>query len=764
VDVATRYPEAVPLKTITAESVAEALIEIFSRVGVPDEILSDQGTQFTADVMREVLRLLSVSQLHSTPYHPQTNGLVEKFNSTIKTMLKKLMSEKPRDWDRYIPGALFAYREIPQEATGFAPFELLYGRVPRGPSQLLYDSWSGTTDGETQKAVSDYVRDLKESLTEMVHLAQDSVQKAARKQQKYKFKAPLRSLEVGAKVLVLLPSESNKMLLRWKGPFVVLKKSGNCNYLLDMGNGGQKNFHINLLRKYRCRESPKTVIPASVGVVNDSTSDSLSDFDVKRVVMGVVPTTQTETVDNVVYDSELSDLYKSQAQTVFKRHTHMLTDLPGLTDLTEHNVTLTTDKPVNIRQYPLPFQSEQTIGEEVNKMLAMNVIESSVSPFSAPVVLVRKKDGSVRFCIDFRQLNKVTQFDCEPIPDTESLFVQLQDKKFFTKIDLSKGYWQIPMASRDREKTAFRTPQGLFHFLRMPFGLSTAPSTFARMMRKLRLERFGAVHFFDDILVATETWRHHLSAVDALLTELDKHGLTARPSKIECGFRSIEFLGHVVGDNQMKPSKGKVSKILSVSVPQTKKQVRAFLGLIGFYRRYIPDFATLVTPLTDLTKKGCPNKVNWTPEHQKVFDLLKGLMSSEPVIALPDFSRPFIVRSDASNTGIGAVLLQPQPERDGQLHPVLYASRKLLDRETRYSTVERECLAVVWAVDKFHRYLLGRHFVIETDHKPLSLLKKSELSNSRLLRWSLALQDYQFSVMPISGSVNFEADVLSRLA
>jgi hypothetical protein len=137
---------------------------------------------------------------------------------------------------------------------------------------------------------------------------------------------------------------------------------------------------------------------------------------------------------------------------------------------------------------------------------------------------------------------------------------------------------------------------------------------------------------------------------------------------------------------------------------------------------------------------------------------------SDHYIALPDFSRPFVVRSDASNTGIGAVLLQPQPERDGQLHPVLYASRKLLDRETRYSTVERECLAVVWAVDKFHRYLLGRHFVIETDHKPLSLLKKSELSNSRLLRWSLALQDYQFSVMPISGSVNFEADVLSRLA
>ena len=214
VDVATRYPEAVALKTITTEAVAEALVEIFSRTGIPDEMLSDQGSQFTSDVMREVMRLLSVSQLHSTPYHPQTNGLVERFNGTLKSMLKKLMDRRPKDWDRYLPGALFAYREIPQESTKFSPFELLYGRVPKGPTQLLFDCWTGESHSDP-KLVSEYVQNLKESMTEMVQLAQDAVQSASRRNHHYKLqRGGVRTFKVGSKVLVLLPSVHNKMLLR----------------------------------------------------------------------------------------------------------------------------------------------------------------------------------------------------------------------------------------------------------------------------------------------------------------------------------------------------------------------------------------------------------------------------------------------------------------------------------------------------------------------------------------------------------------------
>ena len=187
--------------------------------------------------------------------------------------------------------------------------------------------------------------------------------------------------------------------------------------------------------------------------------------------------------------------------------------------------------------------------------------------------------------------------------------------------------------------------------------------------------------------------------------------------------------------------------MLNIAVPTTKKQVRALLGLVGFYRRYIPSFASMVAPLVELTKKTVPTKIRWTDECQKSFDEVKQVLSSEPILLLPDFTKPFTLRTDASSVGLGGVLMQEG--NDGSLHPVMFASRKLLDRETRYSTIERECLAVVWAVDKFHRYLFGRHFVVETDHMPLTYLSKSKTANGRLMRWALALQDYKFTVVPI---------------
>ena len=200
---------------------------------------------------------------------------------------------------------------------------------------------------------------------------------------------------------------------------------------------------------------------------------------------------------------------------------------------------------------------------------------------------------------------------------------------------------------------------------------------------------------------------------------------------------------------------------MNITVPKTKKQVRAVLGLIGFYRRYVENYASLVSPLVELTRKNNPNKVKWSQKCEEALKKIQEILSSEPVVVLPDFQKDFVIRTDASSTGLGAVLLQQGTDK--LMHPVLYASRKLLDRETRYATVERECLAVVWAIDKFHRYVFGRHFLLETDHRPLTFLANSKSTNQRLLRWALALQDYSFSVIPIAGENNHEADVLSRL-
>ena len=253
----------------------------------------------------------------------------------------------------------------------------------------------------------------------------------------------------------------------------------------------------------------------------------------------------------------------------------------------------------------------------------------------------------------------------------------------------------------------------------------------------------------------------HMKALEGVLTRLESHGLTARPSKVSVGFTKIEFLGHVIEEGVMSPAQSKVSKILDVQRPKTKKKVRSLLGLIGFYRRYVLNFSSLVAPLVELTKKNKPTKIVWSESCQTAFEKVKQVLSSSPVVQLPDFKKQFIIRSDASGEGIGAALLQQGD--DGLLHPVLFASRKLLDREKRYSVIERECLALVWAVDKFHRYVCGRQFVIETDHRPLTYLSVSRTNSARLQRWALALQEYQFTVTPIAGERNHEADVLSRL-
>ena len=253
-------------------------------------------------------------------------------------------------------------------------------------------------------------------------------------------------------------------------------------------------------------------------------------------------------------------------------------------------ISLTSDVPIGRKMYNPPFSSKDVVEREIQVMLDLEIIEPSKSPYSSLVVLVQKKDGSCRFCIDFRGLNKITGFDAEPIPNVEDLFVWLAHSRFFTKIDLAKGYWQIFVLPEDRPKTAFATHQGLFQFIRMPFGLVSAPAVFARMMMMLHLADLSAENFFDDILVHSASWSDHLHHVRNVLDLLKLYGLTACPSKILAGFQSLEFLGHVVGSDVLCPDESKTKKILQVSTPTTKKQVRSLLGLLSFYRSYIPGF------------------------------------------------------------------------------------------------------------------------------------------------------------------------------
>ena len=641
------------------------------------------------------------------------------------------------------------------------------------------------------------------SQDESCELTMQNSSAASQRNKYYDKKTQDRKFSVGEEVLVLLPSASNKLLSSWLGPFPITKVFHPDYRVLVKGK--EKVFHANMLKRYVRREEA-----ADVAVGGSKCVQSVGDFvpwreispllDEVDISVPKVPSTSSgdfhavesvcsagvvqdhgedvsiptlsvpmstsipdEDVSCVQFDDALSEVQLDELKAVFQTHADILTTRPGVfSGNLMLEIPLTSDVPIRRKMYNLPFSSKEVVEKEIQVMLDLEIIEPSKSPYSSPVVLVRKKDGSCRFCIDFRGLSKITVFDAEPIPNVEDLFVRLAHSRFFTKIDLAKGYWQILVLPEDRPKTAFATHQGLFQFIRMPFGLVSAPAVFARMMRMLHLADLSAENFFD-ILVHSASWSDHLHHVRNVLDRLKSYGLTARPSKILAGFQSLEFLGHVVGSGVLRPDESKTEKILQVSTPTTKKQVRSLLGLLSFYRRYIPGFASVAAPLTDLTKEGGRScrSIHWTPDCASALQEIQDILSRKPVLLLPRLDLPFVLQTDASSTGLGAVLLQ---EFEDSLHPVCFASRKLLDREKRYSTIERECLAIVWAVHKFVRFLWGVRFVLQTDHRPLTYLRTSNFKNSRIMRWALSLQEFSFEVLPVSGQANVFADLLSRSA
>ena len=320
------------------------------------------------------------------------------------------------------------------------------------------------------------------------------------------------------------------------------------------------------------------------------------------------------------------------------------------------------------------------------------------------------------------------------------------------------------MEEKCRPYLAFTTDQGHFEFQTVPFGLNNSPSVFTRMMRKLiqPIDRPGITHFVDDILIATPTWAEHVETITALLARLRETGLTARPSKCMVGFNKLKFLGHMIEKNKIMPDETKVEKIKLAPQPTTKSGIRSLLGLTGYYQKFIPEYNSIAAPLTDLTRKNLPEKVTWSTECQLAFDQLKTALTSKPILRLPDPTRPYVLKCDASGRAVGAALLQPDPEHDNMLFPVAYASRKLNATQMNYSTSELECWALVFGIEKFHVYLYGRHFILHTDHQPLTFLACAKNLNRRLMRYSLTLSQYSFQTIYQSGKEHHLADFLSR--
>jgi len=470
-DYATKYPEVFPLKSVKAKTVAWCLVQFFSRVGFPKEILTDQGTNFMSKLLKDVYQLLGIKGLRTTPYHPQTDGLTERFNQTLKQMLCKFVDETGSDWDQWLPYLLFAYREVPQASTGFSPFELLFGHEVRGPLTLLKEMWEGPSMEKEPLNVVSYVLQMREKLEKMTTLAQEHMAASQFKQKAwYDRLAKERSFEAGQKVLVMLPTQESKLLAKWQGPYEVIRKISPTTYEISTpGRSRPRILHINLLKEWIPRLEEKPV--GNVMLIR-----SVGDEEVEEQYLPV-PAPSVPNLDH------LTEVQQSQVRSLFIPE--VFQENPGHTTLVEHDIVLKKDAPVRRLSYRIPERLLGPLEKEINLMLSLGIIEPSKSEWCNPVVLVPKKDGTIRFCIDFRYLNAISKFDSYPTPRIDDLIEHLGKAKYLTTIDLCKGYWQVPLAKSCRELTAFKTPWGLYHFTVMPFGVHGGPATFQRLVDRV---------------------------------------------------------------------------------------------------------------------------------------------------------------------------------------------------------------------------------------------------------------------------------------
>ncbi|KAJ8651447.1 hypothetical protein O0I10_013001 [Lichtheimia ornata] len=418
-------------------------------------------------------------------------------------------------------------------------------------------------------------------------------------------------------------------------------------------------------------------------------------------------------------------------------------------------------EPIRSRPYRLTWEEEKYLQEELTRLLDLGLISPSNGQWTSPIFFVKKKDGQLRLVVDYRQLNERTIKDAYPLPQIDNLLDSMGGACVFSTLDAASGYWQIRMTKEASERSGFVCPFGTFTWNVMSFGLTSAPSTFQRTMNTI-LQRFigrFVYCFIDDIIIYSRSMEEHQEHLRLVFEACDEANLRLKYSKCSFGQRSVEYLGHVVSDQGLAPTDRNVAKILAMPPPRNVEEVRSFLGLSGYYRRFVPQYAHILAPVSSLLKKE--NKFEWSHIQQEAFDKVKAIMTHPTILAFPDRSQVQILTTDASGIGVGAILSQSPDGTSEKETVIAFESRILRGAGLRYSAVHQEALAVCWAVEKFRHYLAGRSFILRTDSSAVSFVLNSS-KPSKLQRWAAMLMGYDFQVKHHPGKQN-PADALSRL-
>ncbi|CAF4388613.1 unnamed protein product [Rotaria sp. Silwood2] len=510
-------------------------------------------------------------------------------------------------------------------------------------------------------------------------------------------------------------------------------------------------------------------------VLSFELSDAVNNFSspfyppvINSIEPQLVPSTSPGIIDKLI-DHITNPHEQNHIRIILERHMKVF-DISQVTQATtpiQHTINTGDSLPISSRPYSRTIQQRSDLQHEIHQMLQADQIHPSNSPWSSPVIIHKRKDGGIRFLVDYRKLNAVTKKDSFPQPTTEELLNRLGGCKFYTKLDLKSGYFQIPIHETDKEKTAFITQDGLWEFNVLPQGIMNGPPTFQRIMHNLlRYGRWDYVLvYLDDILIFSTNFAEHIQHLNEILSVLEKANFQVNPDKCSIAVREIDFLSHTINEQFIKPNGEKIKAITDLPAPTTLKEANEFLGKINWYRKFIPNFAHIAAPLHKVTNKPKARRHEffWGLEQQAAFNEFKHILTTYPLfLEFPDLSTSFVLTTDASDIGIGGILRQDTPHGTKINY---FKSRMLNDIERRYDTFEKEALAIYWCLTELRSYIGDSDIVVETDHKPLENFHKKQINNKRVMNWLFKLQDILPQIVAVKyrkGANNTAADYISR--
>jgi hypothetical protein len=780
-DSKTRFPVAYPMRSVTARNVCDCLLKIWMLFGVSQFVTLDNASCNTAHVTKLLMEKLGCSPIFITPTHSQANGLAERTVGSLKEFIHKVAYDHKRSWYKYLDFILWAMREVPQSSTQVAPWQMAFGFLPRGPCAILKDSWTGvkTLPLDLEKPVANYLCELRDKLSKANDYAAEHMQSAQQKWvSRYNLRSKDKKFEVGEQVLVLTPdSTSSRIWSRWRAPATVVEVKSPYSYIVEI-DGARMHVHANKLRKYDVRVDEIICNCLSLCTVDVNSSSVI--FDCDEEFGHVEEFTSTHDTNSTVLlpsqfidPSRLSHLSESQRNrllAVLDRYPECFLDKPGLCDFMEQEIHVTLDfKPRRLKEYRVPEKFKPEIDRQIQELLRLGLIHESTSPQASPIVCVLKgKDGSrgVRLTVDYRYVNRYTIADALGPPDMHSVMQRIGRARYISTFDGRSSYWTIRVKREHQWLTAFIYDSQLYEWSRVPFGLKNSGCSFVRMIQRvLHPIREFTESFVDDMAVFSDDFDQHLNNLERYLNVIKKSGLTLNLAKSNFAKPEVKFCGHFIGSGRRRIDPEKVEAVEKLKRPETKAEVRQALGLFGWFRDYLPQYAEHALPLTELTAKRVPNLVPWGARQQAAFDKLKRMLcdaACQPLHII-EWGKPFNVFSDASAYCAAGILSQTDDQ--GKERPIAFYSRKFNDTQRAWSTIEREAFAVLEAVKRFYHWIFGYEIHVFSDHNPLAYLTDAAPKSAKLLRWSLALQNFNLHFHYKAGKTPAMAapDCLSRL-